>query len=111
VWRQNSVASSFWLGFVLVGDIAVDVNGVDGGAVEQPIEAFEASSVLSLTDSLRVRIDQNRSHGLAFWAMVIRCLARVRPVVFCSAPHWGRYAEIFAYDDQSEMFSLEDPKG
>jgi NitT/TauT family transport system ATP-binding protein len=22
---------------------------------------------------------------------------------------WGRYAEIFAYDDQSEMFSLEDP--
>ncbi|HEX3417333.1 MAG TPA: AAA-associated domain-containing protein [Stellaceae bacterium] len=24
---------------------------------------------------------------------------------------WGRYAEIFAYDDQSEMFSLEDPKG
>jgi NitT/TauT family transport system ATP-binding protein len=24
---------------------------------------------------------------------------------------WGRYAEIFAYDDQAEMFSLEDPKG
>ena len=24
---------------------------------------------------------------------------------------WGRYAEVFAYDDQSEMFSLEDPKG
>jgi NitT/TauT family transport system ATP-binding protein len=24
---------------------------------------------------------------------------------------WGRYAEIFAYDDQTEMFSLEDPKG
>jgi NitT/TauT family transport system ATP-binding protein len=24
---------------------------------------------------------------------------------------WGRYAEIFAYQDQSEMFSLEDPKG
>jgi NitT/TauT family transport system ATP-binding protein len=24
---------------------------------------------------------------------------------------WGRYAEIFAYDDASEMFSLEDPKG
>jgi NitT/TauT family transport system ATP-binding protein len=24
---------------------------------------------------------------------------------------WGRYAEIFAYDDQSETFSLEDPKG
>jgi NitT/TauT family transport system ATP-binding protein len=24
---------------------------------------------------------------------------------------WARYAEIFAYDDQSEMFSLEDPKG
>src|SRR5260370_130017 len=23
--------------------------------------------------------------------------------------HWGRYAEIFAYDDQTEMFSLEDP--
>jgi NitT/TauT family transport system ATP-binding protein len=23
---------------------------------------------------------------------------------------WGRYAEIFAYDDQAEMFSLEDPK-
>jgi NitT/TauT family transport system ATP-binding protein len=22
---------------------------------------------------------------------------------------WGRYAEIFAYDDQAEMFSLEDP--
>jgi NitT/TauT family transport system ATP-binding protein len=24
---------------------------------------------------------------------------------------WGRYAEIFAYQDQSEMFSLEDPEG
>jgi NitT/TauT family transport system ATP-binding protein len=24
---------------------------------------------------------------------------------------WGRYGEIFAYDDQAEMFSLEDPKG
>ena len=24
---------------------------------------------------------------------------------------WGRHAEIFAYDDQAEMFSLEDPKG
>jgi NitT/TauT family transport system ATP-binding protein len=24
---------------------------------------------------------------------------------------WGRYAEIFAYDDQAEMFSLEDPEG
>jgi NitT/TauT family transport system ATP-binding protein len=24
---------------------------------------------------------------------------------------WGRYAEIFAYDDQAEMFSLEGPKG
>src|SRR5277367_1364575 len=24
---------------------------------------------------------------------------------------WGRYAEIFAYDDQAETFSLEDPKG
>jgi NitT/TauT family transport system ATP-binding protein len=24
---------------------------------------------------------------------------------------WGRYAEIFAYEDQAEMFSLEDPKG
>jgi NitT/TauT family transport system ATP-binding protein len=24
---------------------------------------------------------------------------------------WGRYAEIFAYDDQAEMFSLEDPRG
>jgi NitT/TauT family transport system ATP-binding protein len=24
---------------------------------------------------------------------------------------WGRYAEIFAYDDQAEMFRLEDPKG
>jgi NitT/TauT family transport system ATP-binding protein len=24
---------------------------------------------------------------------------------------WGRYAEIFAYHDQAEMFSLEDPKG
>src|SRR6201984_3300875 len=24
---------------------------------------------------------------------------------------WGRYAEIFAYDDQSQIFSLEDPKG
>jgi NitT/TauT family transport system ATP-binding protein len=24
---------------------------------------------------------------------------------------WGRYAEIFAYDDQAEMFSLEDPAG
>ena len=24
---------------------------------------------------------------------------------------WGRYAEIFAYDDQAEMFSLEDPSG
>jgi NitT/TauT family transport system ATP-binding protein len=24
---------------------------------------------------------------------------------------WGRYAEIFAYDDQAEMFSLEDPMG
>jgi NitT/TauT family transport system ATP-binding protein len=24
---------------------------------------------------------------------------------------WGRYAEIFAYDDQTEMFSLEDPVG
>jgi NitT/TauT family transport system ATP-binding protein len=24
---------------------------------------------------------------------------------------WGRYAETFAYDDQAEMFSLEDPKG
>jgi NitT/TauT family transport system ATP-binding protein len=24
---------------------------------------------------------------------------------------WGRYAENFAYDDASEMFSLEDPKG
>src|SRR5271154_4734242 len=24
---------------------------------------------------------------------------------------WGRYAEIFAYDDQSETFSLEDPTG
>jgi NitT/TauT family transport system ATP-binding protein len=24
---------------------------------------------------------------------------------------WGRYAEIFAYDDQAEMFSLEDPVG
>ncbi len=24
---------------------------------------------------------------------------------------WGRYAEIFAYNDQAEMFSLEDPKG
>jgi NitT/TauT family transport system ATP-binding protein len=24
---------------------------------------------------------------------------------------WARYAEIFAYDDQAEMFSLEDPKG
>jgi NitT/TauT family transport system ATP-binding protein len=24
---------------------------------------------------------------------------------------WGRYAEIFAYDDQTEMFSLEDPRG
>jgi len=24
---------------------------------------------------------------------------------------WARYAEIFAYDDQSEMFSLEDPEG
>jgi NitT/TauT family transport system ATP-binding protein len=23
---------------------------------------------------------------------------------------WGRYAEIFAYNDQAEMFSLEDPK-
>jgi len=23
---------------------------------------------------------------------------------------WGRYAEVFAYDDQTEMFSLEDPK-
>jgi NitT/TauT family transport system ATP-binding protein len=23
---------------------------------------------------------------------------------------WGRYAEVFAYDDQAEMFSLEDPK-
>lgn len=24
---------------------------------------------------------------------------------------WGRYAEVFAYDDQAEMFSLEDPHG
>jgi NitT/TauT family transport system ATP-binding protein len=24
---------------------------------------------------------------------------------------WGRYAEVFAYNDQAEMFSLEDPKG
>jgi NitT/TauT family transport system ATP-binding protein len=24
---------------------------------------------------------------------------------------WARYAEIFAYDDQSEIFSLEDPNG
>jgi NitT/TauT family transport system ATP-binding protein len=24
---------------------------------------------------------------------------------------WGRYAEIFAYDGQAEMFSLEDPEG
>jgi NitT/TauT family transport system ATP-binding protein len=24
---------------------------------------------------------------------------------------WGQYAEIFAYDDQAEMFSLEDPTG
>jgi NitT/TauT family transport system ATP-binding protein len=24
---------------------------------------------------------------------------------------WGRYAEIFAYEDQAEMFSLEDPVG
>jgi NitT/TauT family transport system ATP-binding protein len=24
---------------------------------------------------------------------------------------WGRYAEVFAYDDQAEIFSLEDPKG
>jgi NitT/TauT family transport system ATP-binding protein len=24
---------------------------------------------------------------------------------------WARYAEIFAYDDQAEMFSLEDPQG
>jgi NitT/TauT family transport system ATP-binding protein len=24
---------------------------------------------------------------------------------------WGRYAEIFAYDDQAEIFSLEDPQG
>ena len=24
---------------------------------------------------------------------------------------WGRYAEVFAYDDQAEMFSLEDPEG
>jgi NitT/TauT family transport system ATP-binding protein len=22
---------------------------------------------------------------------------------------WGRYAELFSYDDQAEMFSLEDP--
>jgi len=24
---------------------------------------------------------------------------------------WARYAEIFGYDDQGEIFSLEDPKG
>jgi NitT/TauT family transport system ATP-binding protein len=24
---------------------------------------------------------------------------------------WGRYAEIFAYDDEHEMFSLENPEG
>ena len=24
---------------------------------------------------------------------------------------WSRYAEIFTYDEQAEMFSLEDPKG
>jgi len=24
---------------------------------------------------------------------------------------WGRYAEIFAYDDESQMFSLENPQG
>jgi NitT/TauT family transport system ATP-binding protein len=23
---------------------------------------------------------------------------------------WGRYAELFAYDEQSEMFSLENPR-
>ncbi len=23
--------------------------------------------------------------------------------------NWGRYAEIFAYDDETEMFSLENP--
>ena len=25
--------------------------------------------------------------------------------------NWGRYAEIFAYDDQAEMYSLENPEG
>jgi NitT/TauT family transport system ATP-binding protein len=24
---------------------------------------------------------------------------------------WGRYAEVFAYDDQAGMFSREDPNG
>ena len=28
-----------------------------------------------------------------------------------AAIDWARYAEIFAYDDQAEMFSLEDRKG
>ena len=26
-----------------------------------------------------------------------------------AAISWGRYAELFAYDDQSEQFSLENP--
>jgi NitT/TauT family transport system ATP-binding protein len=27
-----------------------------------------------------------------------------------AVPDWGRYAEILAYDDQVEMFSLKGPK-
>jgi NitT/TauT family transport system ATP-binding protein len=23
--------------------------------------------------------------------------------------HWGRYAELYSYDDQAEVFSLENP--
>ena len=39
--------------------------------------------------------------------MNFRRIARTLDVVV----DWGRYAEVFAYDDQAEMFSLEDPRG
>lgn len=69
---------------------------------------------IELARYIRHELDKNADHE-ADKGMLIQHLERhfsveIANEIFRIIVDWGRYAEIFAYDDRTEQLSLEDPK-
>lgn len=69
---------------------------------------------IELARYIRSELDQNIDHEIGKHFLLqqldLNFSEAIADEIFRVIVNWGRYAEIFAYDDRTEQLSLEDPK-